>query len=773
MDNRGNSDGIVPLSYREKLIQASKHIYFPTWFKAPDDLNGDTEATENTNEEENIPKVIFSESELQKLRRPWKKSLIIQTVDYKKSIPDIEQRLQRIWKLKHKLEIVDIGQGFYIRKFHNPEEYFLALAGGPWFMFHYHLAVQQWVPNFRKQDKQRNKMFIWAQFQNLPVEYFNSEALFKLAEAIGRPIKMDFHTSTIARGRYARVCIEVDTNIPLPPYVRINSLKQEVAYELNAVFCNKCGKIGHFPTRCPIIEVTNNLHPKPADTRKEQHNEWNIIEKRRVRGMSQSVNIVQKKVRHNRDGPPPSTMVHPGSETNNTNTSGKKNHFQWKAKNRDSEVAGKMNKNPFDLLAGIASENNQREEEENDKRTRQAQHNTSGITVDQGQVMEDTWCPMVLDNTGMQDHFNTQVNSVTQAAVSNKAQENVLNQFFFPCKKTSENEKVNDLLEDLRSPHAELLQTHTLELPDNSLSGAETSTVSSTYTNSLHIYNTPTPKKKNLSKNKKTSVKQNHTENGKLANLLHNNPTNNNSGEQPNSELGSPATPHHANEPPDQNDSNPDHPSVQPTQWNSHATISSQNPSTATPGTNVQYPEVSKHTSPISQANLNPLQRLPNNGGETTTDKRSDDPIFPPGFEPVFTFSAKPQKPTQDKLRQTTGSDSSIPRPNTSRPPHNSEPDRVYFPNLPPSCPFVLRNKRIPKNLLRGEPGERASTDRGGKSIPSEDVSTTTNKRTRPGPEPFEIPKRRWELVDKCTNGCPTEPGSPIIHTNEDTSVEL
>lgn len=130
----------------------------------------------------------------------------------------------------------------------------LALAGGPWFMFQYHLAIQQWVPNFRKQTQKAQKISIWAQFQNLHVEYFHNDALFKLAQAIGRPIKMDFHTSELTRGRYARVCIEVDTSKRLPPYVRINSFKQEVAYELNAIFCNKCGKIGYFPTRCPAMK---------------------------------------------------------------------------------------------------------------------------------------------------------------------------------------------------------------------------------------------------------------------------------------------------------------------------------------------------------------------------------------------------------------------------------------------------------------------------------------------------------------------------------------
>lgn len=100
--------------------------------------------------EDNIPQIWFSEAELNQFYTPWRKSLIAQTVNYKRSIPDIAERLPRIWKTKRPLTVTDIGQGFYVIKFDIPEEYFMALLDGPWFMFQYYLAVMQWKPNFRK-----------------------------------------------------------------------------------------------------------------------------------------------------------------------------------------------------------------------------------------------------------------------------------------------------------------------------------------------------------------------------------------------------------------------------------------------------------------------------------------------------------------------------------------------------------------------------------------------------------------------------------------------
>lgn len=133
--------------------------------------------------------------ELCNLRSPWKKSLIIQAVGYKKLIRDIKFRLQRIWKTKETLEVIDLGQGFYIVRFSVPEEYILALGRGPWFIFKYHLDITQWRPNFKKEFHKKENFFIWIQLAELLVEYFNSEPVFKLAREIGRHVKMDIHTS--------------------------------------------------------------------------------------------------------------------------------------------------------------------------------------------------------------------------------------------------------------------------------------------------------------------------------------------------------------------------------------------------------------------------------------------------------------------------------------------------------------------------------------------------------------------------------------------------
>lgn len=159
----------------------------------------------------------------------------------------------------------------------------MAVAGGRWFMFNYYLAITQWKPNFRKKSYTHDEMYIWAQLIDLPVEYFQYDALFKLAKLIGRPIKMDVHTSTVTRGRYARMCVEVDLHKQLPLFVYINNIKQDIAYELNQCFCRTCGKIGHFPSTGTVRTHKNQITNQEEGGVKASVQEWTIIEKRRTR----------------------------------------------------------------------------------------------------------------------------------------------------------------------------------------------------------------------------------------------------------------------------------------------------------------------------------------------------------------------------------------------------------------------------------------------------------------------------------------------------------
>lgn len=62
---------------------------------------------------------------------------------------------------------------------------------------------------------------VWLRFRELPLEVFDEESLADLGELIGRTVKVDPISVDVYRGRYARVCVEMDLGKPLIPSVMV------------------------------------------------------------------------------------------------------------------------------------------------------------------------------------------------------------------------------------------------------------------------------------------------------------------------------------------------------------------------------------------------------------------------------------------------------------------------------------------------------------------------------------------------------------------------
>lgn len=122
----------------------------------------------------------------------------------------LHQRLSRLWHLTDDNDVIDLGYGYYIVKLDNKEKLALILAGGPWKIMDHYLMVQRWKPNFRSSIAPVGKTAIWIRLPEMPIEYFNADLLSEVATHIGKPIKLDTNTNMAIRGKFARICVEVD-----------------------------------------------------------------------------------------------------------------------------------------------------------------------------------------------------------------------------------------------------------------------------------------------------------------------------------------------------------------------------------------------------------------------------------------------------------------------------------------------------------------------------------------------------------------------------------
>lgn len=113
-------------------------------------------------------------------------------------------------------------------------------------------------------------MIVWLRFPILPVEYSTEKWLRKAGDEIGKTIKVDSTTLATTRGKFARVCIEIDLGKPLRSRYRMRGREWRLQYEGLYDMCYLCGKYGHQETACPGIKNPNT--EKKGSDRTEESN---------------------------------------------------------------------------------------------------------------------------------------------------------------------------------------------------------------------------------------------------------------------------------------------------------------------------------------------------------------------------------------------------------------------------------------------------------------------------------------------------------------------
>ena len=86
----------------------------------------------------------------------------------------------------------------------------------------------------------------------LPFELYETDVLKQIGETVGKVLKIDSHTALEERGKYARLCIQIDINKPLVNTILIGRFEQPVSYEGIQNLCFSCGRLGHRVETCPF-----------------------------------------------------------------------------------------------------------------------------------------------------------------------------------------------------------------------------------------------------------------------------------------------------------------------------------------------------------------------------------------------------------------------------------------------------------------------------------------------------------------------------------------
>lgn len=158
------------------------------------------------------------------------------------------------WRVQGEFDVVDIGNGFFVVKLPSREDRVRVLSEGPWVIAGHYLLVQSWKPNFDLFHEQIKKMAVWVRLPFLPFEYYQPKLLCRVGNLLGKTLKVDRTTELAPRGKFARLCVEIDVAKPLVPKIIVGSKIQKVEYEGLGVVCFSCRCIGHREESCPTVK---------------------------------------------------------------------------------------------------------------------------------------------------------------------------------------------------------------------------------------------------------------------------------------------------------------------------------------------------------------------------------------------------------------------------------------------------------------------------------------------------------------------------------------
>ncbi|XVF24392.1 hypothetical protein REPUB_Repub13aG0124000 [Reevesia pubescens] len=195
-------------------------------------------------------------------------------LDVKKTNETVSSKetVKQLWSLVGDFQAVDLDNGFYCFKFSNEMDFNHVLLGGPWIIANHYLTVKRWTPCFRSEEATIDSVAAWVHFPGMPLEFYDGDILKKMGNILGQTLMIDKNTLVASRGRYARMCVEIDLTKPLIPRIYIGGRWQRVEYKGLGMLCFQCGKFGHAKEQCDVLQNDNTVLPnekvdkQPKDT---------------------------------------------------------------------------------------------------------------------------------------------------------------------------------------------------------------------------------------------------------------------------------------------------------------------------------------------------------------------------------------------------------------------------------------------------------------------------------------------------------------------------
>ncbi|XP_057456177.1 uncharacterized protein LOC130747298 [Lotus japonicus] len=197
-----------------------------------------------------LPRIRVDKSVIESMCAPWREALVVCLLGKRLGYRLMKSKLASIWKPASGFDLMDVDNGFFMVTFDREEDKNKVIGGGPWMVFDHYLAVSTWSPEFISPAAKVQRTLAWIRIPGLNVAFYDKSFLMSVVRVIGRPIKVDMTTLSGDRGRFARICVELDLTKAVIGRICIEDFWYKVEYEGLHVICTRCGCYGHRSKEC-------------------------------------------------------------------------------------------------------------------------------------------------------------------------------------------------------------------------------------------------------------------------------------------------------------------------------------------------------------------------------------------------------------------------------------------------------------------------------------------------------------------------------------------
>ncbi|KAG8373229.1 hypothetical protein BUALT_Bualt11G0002000 [Buddleja alternifolia] len=251
------------VSYRDSLMGSRMRDRENDFsFSQTEMLNMENLTVLEPDESHPFARVVMGSEYAESIQRSWDNALILRILGKSINYNLLHAKINIMWKLQGHFELIDLGHSCFILKLEDNETVENIFMGGPWVVANHYLVVWKWSKEFHPSTDKVLSAVAWVRIPELAIEYYREEIIFCIAKGLGKPIKVDRNTFWASRGKYARICIEIDLSKPLRSAISVNGKLYPVVYENLPVICFECGRVGHRSSACPKLTMEQEIQPE-------------------------------------------------------------------------------------------------------------------------------------------------------------------------------------------------------------------------------------------------------------------------------------------------------------------------------------------------------------------------------------------------------------------------------------------------------------------------------------------------------------------------------